>query len=966
MNFRDILTKFRQTAFSERDKGNKFEELMKRYLISDPTYNSVINTVYLWNEFPFRSSISSTDIGIDLVVQTHSNEYWAVQCKCYNENTSISKHDVDSFLSTSSRAFFNDVGESLYFTQRLWISTTNSWSKNAEETLKNQQIPLTRVNLYDLENAPIDWELLYTGLYGDSVRFKKKELFPHQKEAVASANEYFQKNDRGKLIMACGTGKTFTSLKIAEKETENKGLILFLVPSIALLGQTLKAWCADSSYPINPICICSDPKITRVRKKNEDNDTTSIIDLAYPASTNPKVILNQLQLINHNNLLGMTVVFSTYQSIDVIANVQKVMMDNNFPQFDLIICDEAHRTTGVTLTNTDESTFVKVHNNEFIKAKKRLYMTATPRLYSEDSKKKAEKSEAILCSMDDNLLFGEEIYRIGFGRAVEENLLTDYKVLILTLGEDDIPISVQNMVTNEDSEIDTDDASKLIGCINALSKHFIGDNNLTINADPNPMKKAVAFCQNIKISKKTSESFNLVSPEYNESLTQEISEKMVSIQSKHMDGTMSAPERDEMLSWLKADTDDNECRVITNVKVLSEGVDVPSLDSVMFLSAKNSQVDVVQSVGRVMRKAPNKQYGYIIIPIFVPNDVKPSEALNDNKRYKVVWSILNALRAHDDRFNATVNKIELNKKKPDNIIVGTPASIFDNEDNNEFSKYDKVAENEQVYSQLTLNFEELQSVIYAKLVEKVGDRTYWESWAKDVADIAKKQIREITRIINDNKGQKEAFNEFLTGLQKNINPSVTEESAIEMLAQHTITEPIFESLFENYSFVKNNAVSMSMQKMIETLEGTQVKFKFKELEKFYASVHKRTEGIDNAEGKQAIIIELYDKFFKTAFPKMAQQLGIVYTPIEVVDFIINSVNDILLKEFNRNITDENIHILDPFTGTGTFITRLQQSGLIKEEDSERKYKQELHANEIVLLAYYIAAVNIETAYHDIT
>ena len=410
MNFRDILTKFRQTAFSERDKGNKFEELMKRYLISDPTYNSVINTVYLWNEFPFRSSISSTDIGIDLVVQTHSNEYWAVQCKCYNENTSISKHDVDSFLSTSSRAFFNDVGESLYFTQRLWISTTNSWSKNAEETLKNQQIPLTRVNLYDLENAPIDWELLYTGLYGDSVRFKKKELFPHQNEAVASANEYFQKNDRGKLIMACGTGKTFTSLKIAEKETENKGLILFLVPSIALLGQTLKAWCADSSYPINPICICSDPKITRVRKKNEDNDTTSIIDLAYPASTNPKVILNQLQLINHNNLLGMTVVFSTYQSIDVIANVQKVMMDNNFPQFDLIICDEAHRTTGVTLTNTDESTFVKVHNNEFIKAKKRLYMTATPRLYSEDSKKKAKKSEAILCSMDDNLLFGEEIY----------------------------------------------------------------------------------------------------------------------------------------------------------------------------------------------------------------------------------------------------------------------------------------------------------------------------------------------------------------------------------------------------------------------------------------------------------------------------------------------------------------------------------------------------------------------------
>ncbi len=154
-----------------------------------------------------------------------------------------------------------------------------------------------------------------------------------------------------------------------------------------------------------------------------------------------------------------------------------------------------------------------------------------------------------------------------------------------------------------------------------------------------------------------------------------------------------------------------------------------------------------------------------------------------------------------------------------------------------------------------------------------------------------------------------------------------------MLAQHIITKPIFEALFEGYSFVKSNAVSTAMQNMLDALEGETLAEESETLQKFYESVKKRAAGIDNAEGKQRIIIELYDKFFKTAFPKMVEQLGIVYTPVEVVDFIIHSVNDVLKKEFDRSISDENIHILDPFTGTGTFITRLLQSGLIEQKRS---------------------------------
>ena len=968
MSFNKILDKYRSKSFSERDKGDRFERLMQAYLRTDPKYAYKFKKVWLWNEFPGKNDLGGNDTGIDLVALTQEDEYWAIQCKCYQEDATIDKPTVDSFLSTSSREFKNEQMQIIRFSQRLWISTTNKWGTNAEQAIRNQNPPVTRLNLFDLLESPVDWDKLESGVHGEAARIPKKTLRPHQKEALDQTHEHFKTNDRGKLIMACGTGKTFNALRIAEYETDGKGLILFLVPSIALLGQTLREWSADANEPINAIAICSDPDITKAKRKNDLTDSFSVVDLAFPASTDSDYILKQFEQIKRSGNPGMTVVFSTYQSIEVIARAQQVLLKSGFPEFDLIVCDEAHRTTGVSLAGEDESAFTKVHDSNFIKAKKRLYMTATPRLYDDNTKSKAAEAEAILCSMDDPALYGKEIYRIGFGEAVERDLLTDYKVLILTLNDKDVPPAVQRMIADRETEITTDDASKLIGCINALSKQFLGDDGSTIEADPEPMKRAVAFCANIDTSKKITATYNIATDYYLNSLPAEKKDKMVTVASKHMDGTMAAPERDQMLAWLKEETGDNECRIITNVRVLSEGVDVPSLDSVLFLSARNSQVDVVQSVGRVMRRSPGKRYGYIIIPVVVPSDVEADKALGDNERYKVVWTVLNALRAHDDRFNATVNKIELNKTKPNNILVGRPDYSFD-EDGNPIAWSDDSAAREtakDIGRQMSLQFEKLQSVVFARMVEKVGDRRYWEQWAKDVAIIAERQIERIKYLISEKQNQRKAFDDFLAGLQKNINPSITEHQAIDMLAQHIITKPIFEALFEGYSFVKHNAVSTAMQGMLDALEGKSVAEESETLQKFYESVRKRAEGIDNAEGKQRIIIELYDKFFKTAFPKMVEQLGIVYTPVDVVDFIIHSVNDVLKNEFDRSISDENIHILDPFTGTGTFITRLLQSGLIEEQDLERKYKHELHANEIVLLAYYIAAVNIENAFHDAT
>ncbi|MCX6729192.1 MAG: DEAD/DEAH box helicase family protein, partial [Candidatus Saccharibacteria bacterium] len=837
-SFNSVLKKYRKISFSERDKGDRFERLIQAYLYTDPKYTH-LTKIWLWSEFPYRKDFGGHDVGIDLVAQTAEGEYWAIQCKCYREDSRISKEEVDTFLSTSGRSFEDKKGIRTKFSSRLWVSTTNSWSSKANETLQNQDPPVTRINLTDLEEAPVEWNKIDEGIFGEKARTAKKELRSHQKDALQKTLAYFKQDNRGKLIMACGTGKTFTSLRIAEGLTKGTGTILFLVPSIALLGQTLREWTADAKEEINAIAICSDSAITKEKKKNEDAETFSVVDLAIPASTNTKTILKQFENFEITNEQGMTVVFSTYQSIDSISETQKRLesIGSKYAKFDLIICDEAHRTTGVTLAGNDESSFVKVHDNSFINADKRVYMTATPRLYGDESKKKAEEASAEICSMDDEALYGKEMYRIGFGEAVERDLLSDYKVLILTLSENDVTPEVQKVLQNSEQEIGIDDASKLIGCINAMSKQIISDTG-TINAnDPEPMRRAVAFTSNIKTSRKITDSFNEIGDTYASSVTELKQETLVNLRSQHIDGSMSATQRDELMSWLKADPkDSNEARVLTNVRCLSEGVDVPSLDAVMFLTARNSQVDVVQSVGRVMRKSHGKQYGYIIIPIVVPTDVKPEEALNDNERYKVVWTVLNALRAHDDRFNATVNKIDLNKSRPDQILIGRPDP---DGDGNPFNDSDDSKKSLAQTTQTAFHFNELQNAIYAKMVQKVGNRQYWENWAKNVADIAERQIKRIAKIVEDDDEAHMAFRQFVKGLKKNINPSITEQQAIEMLSQHIITKPVFEALFEGYSFVQNNAVSISMQKALDAIEAQVIEDIDAELlNGFYESVRK--------------------------------------------------------------------------------------------------------------------------------
>ncbi|MED3735056.1 DEAD/DEAH box helicase [Geobacillus stearothermophilus] len=936
----DVLEQLRSVARNKREQGDLFERLMLAYLRTDPQYKQLFSNVWRWMDWPGREG--RTDTGIDLVAEEAlTGDIWAIQCKFYDSDYKIQKSDLDSFFTESGKHPF----------RKRMIIVTAPMSKHAYEACQDQQIETTILDMDKLEQSTIDWGLFsWDRPDALSVR-KKKELREHQKAAIADVLEGFKQHDRGKLIMACGTGKTFTALKLTEKMVQEGGLVLFLVPSIALLSQTLREWTAEAEIPLRSFAVCSDTKVGK-----GDGEDLRVSDLAYPATTNAEILADQV-----SKGLGKetTVIFSTYQSIDVICNAQKAGM----PAFDLVICDEAHRTTGV-VQGDEASYFTKVHEEKFLKAKKRLYMTATPRIYADESKTKARDANVQLYSMDDEMIYGPEFHRLNFSKAVELEILSDYKVVILAVDEKHVLRRLGYRIHDEKDQVKLDDVAKIVGCWNALSKRVMPDGTSMLE-DPKPMKRAVAFTTSIKNSKKVTELFEQTVEDYCRSLPED-DENLLMCEVRHVDGTQNIIERNANLQWLKEEPGENRCRILSNARCLTEGVDVPALDAVIFLNPRNSQVDVVQAIGRVMRKAEGKEYGYVILPIAASPDSSPEEVLNKEPQYKVVWQVLNALRAHDDRFNDLINKLELNKNKPKHIEiigVGGESEEWTNGDGQEVPRYE----------QLALNLEWIKGwreAIYAKIVEKCGERRYWESWAKDVAAIAERHKTHISAILENTdpkaREAQKAFSSFLKGLQNNINENIGREEAIEMLAQHLVTKPVFDALFEGYSFSTHNPVSQSMQKVLDVLEDHALWKEAESLEKFYESVRKRASGIDNAEGKQKVIVELYDKFFRTAFPKMTDRLGIVYTPVEVVDFILKSADDVLQEEFGMRLSDEGVHILDPFTGTGTFIVRLLQSSLIRPEDLARKYRNELHANEIVLLAYYIAAINIEEAYHRLS
>lgn len=972
-SFSEVLDQLRENQ-PQGKYGIAFEKLMVNFFKTDPVLSEQFDEVHRWDKWRYNGG--KTDTGIDLVARRRDDGGWvAIQAKFYKPTTSIQKQNIDSFFEASGHSFETE-SKVEHFVHRYIISTTDKWSKNAEDALENQQIPTSRIGFSQIAESPVNWDVVFPGSEMQ-VHLTRRETFeprPHQQKAIDNVMAGSNTHDRGKLIMACGTGKTFTALRLAEQVAEQNGgraRVLFLVPSIALLAQTLREWTAQARMDLKSFAVCSDNKASR---QAED---IAAYDLEVPVSTNGKDIAERFARGKRRD--GLHVVFSTYQSLPAVHEAQAEGLDD----FDLVICDEAHRTTGVTLAGADESNFVRIHDEDYIKTARRLYMTATPRLFDDSMKTKAEEHSAELASMDDEAIYGPEFHRLGFGEAVDKGLLTDYRVLVMTVDED---VAAEAMARHTQEGMNLTTASAMIGAWNALAKRSgkLQGEKGGFEENAAPMRRTVAFAKDIKTSKLIAETYPGLIASHQEALREHSALNDVSLQNldlsvaaQHVDGSMNAMERGNKIAWLEATIDEDETRILTNARCLSEGVDVPGLDSVIFFNPRNSMVDVVQSVGRVMRRSEGKDYGYIILPVAVPPGKAPSEALNDNTRFKVVWQILNALRAHDDRFNAKVNSIGLNEGKPDELPIDVAhVNTEKNEENlreNAKAELDKNDANPGYESssltseQVALfSLEKWQEAIYTKLVDKVGTRTYWEDWADDVAVIAENQITRINKLLeNASPKLQREFDRFVEGLRNNLNDGITVDDAISMLSQHLITAPVFNALFEGHDFIEHNPVAQVMERMVQALSDANLESETADLEKFYESVRVRASEVTSASGKQQVIKELYERFFRKAFKKQAEALGIVYTPVEIVDFILRAADDVSRKHFGKGLTDEGVTVLDPFAGTSTFMVRLLQSGLIKPEDLARKYASELFATEIMLLAYYVSAVNIETTYNTL-
>lgn len=969
-----LLDSYRASAANEREKGTYYERLCAAFLTYDPVQAEQYEQVTTWAAWALAHGWNAKDVGIDLVAKLRGHDgYAAIQCKFYAAQHKIAKADIDSFLSASSKA---------PFARRVVMDSTEvEWSDNAEAMLIGQSIPVLRISLVDMRASPIQWGTF--AAKHEVVLEPKKELRPHQRDALQAVHNGLAQHDRGKLIMACGTGKTFTALKIAEDLVGADGTVLFLVPSLALMAQTVREWTNDTKTPLRSFAVCSDVQVGRRRVAKDDVAEISTLDLAFPATTDPAALAAG---VGDPAPGKMTVVFATYQSIQTISRAQ---LDHGMGRFDLIICDEAHRTTGATIDGQEESNFVRVHRDDVVGGAKRLYMTATPRIYGDGAKSKASDLGVTLATMDDDAVFGPTLFYSGFGWAVQEGLLTDYKVIVLTMDEGLVARSLQKRIEDPTTGLVLDDATRILGCYKALAKMDI---EADLGADTQPMRRALAFCRDIASSKLVRDEFSAVVSDYLGSIEAQardadIARHDLECEIRHVDGTFNAKTRGELLDWLKADTEEQTCRILSNARCLSEGVDVPALDAIMFLHPRKSQIDVVQSVGRVMRRAPGKRMGYVILPVGVPADKSPEEALNDNEKYRVVWQILNALRAHDERLEAIINQMSLGQDVSDKIkIIGLDSSelravtaTVDKLPTKNAAKRsgitglggdgldgDLVIEGETQPELPGLILDDFSRAIMAKIVKKCGDREYWDRWAASLRDIALAHITRLEAILSvPDSAARQAFDAFLAEIRDDLNSGITEKEAVEMLAQHIITRPVFDVLFEGHAFTQENPVSRAIQGVLDALESSHLEKESRDLAEFYTSVRKKAQGITDPAAKQELIRQLYDNFFGVAFKDTRDKLGIVYTPVEIVDFIIHSVNDVLQDEFGQTIGSPGVHIIDPFTGTGTFITRLLQSGLIKPEELEHKFRYELHANEIVLLAYYIAAINIEAAYHGL-
>lgn len=963
----------------EKDaKGNALEDLTKIYIKT--TWRSLGAEVWKWREAgnPLNPEMKG-DTGCDLVVKTRDGNLYMVQCKNHSEST-LTK-DGAHLSNIFQLAAENDIPKE----RVIFAYLAKGISHYAEDTLETAGI---RIDEDDFD--PIDW----APFFEKGKKKAGKDLRPYQKEAVEACIEGFKAEEEGgkpqigKLIMACGTGKTFTSLSLV-KELSKDGPynVLFLAPSIALVSQTFREWTCEED--IASVVVCSDSTASKKKRNSgeEEEIDERLQDVPFPVSTDSGTISQSWKTALESDY-RLHVVFSTYQSIEAVKEFQ----EKSGVRFDLTICDEAHRTA-----SEEGSLFSQAVDPDYIETQKKLFMTATPKIYCDKKaarKQKAAKREEDkeerpeFYSMDDEEKYGPEFFRFGFGEAVDQGWLCDYRVLILAMREGGINPKIRDVISGTEAakaemqalvkkrdgkkkeesrraaqkklEEFENELSTLAGKIQgayidlsdleASNQGEVGkafDNVVSFRevgagSDPSNLKEprfahsAIGFASKINTSK-------IIKQTFSDPAFPAIGPK---IECRHIDGGTRSDRRLEDLSWLKQGEKDDEIRLITNAQCLSEGVDVPALDAVVFFEKKVSQIGIIQAVGRVMRKAPGKEFGYIILPVILQDAQDPEGALEKNDEFARIWEILQSMRSVDERLDAKINTLYLSKKGRLKKAKKKQAE-------------DSAAPQQ---AELPLEFDkQLQKSLVSFILSKCGSSMYWEDWVENISGSVQNMINEIDELA-DTPAIKPKFEEFRGNLSKTLHKEQTKEDAVNLIAQFIVTRPVFSILFPASDF-DSNPISRALEGIADDFKDAYKAYD-KELGELKFSMEQAAKAVAKDPGaRKRLVKNFYEKFYQKVFPKEADANGIVYTPEPVVDFMIKETDRLLQRNFGKKLQDEGVQILDPFSGTGTFVTRLLDKGLgvIDDDHVGEKYEKEIWANEIMPTAYYISTLNIEDA-----
>jgi len=898
--------------------GKQLEEATAHYL------NVVWEAdVVDWYIYAKQNGLSGQDVGIDLVAYKNDEAY-AVQCKNWERTVGI--NDLLSFLHKAKKEGFQKV-----------IVVADKISTRVEEEIKDFGLDVIFIKAADVKQ--------YANERGEPTIIKQKLVpLPHQQRAIEKVLKGFEKYDRGKLIMPPGTGKTYTSIKIAESLVGDSGWVLFLAPSIALLDQTIREYHLKSEYQINAYAVVSDDKVGRasIKKKTEiDEDENNVIDttnwhklslLSYPATTTADELIKNIRFESNK----LNVIFSTYQSLDVLIEAHGLGLS----EFELVICDEAHRTAGVRRKGAEESVFKKVHYNEYIKAKKRLYMTATPKIVEVKDSKEADEIAA-LYNMNDPELFGPTFFEYTFVQATNDGVILPYTLLLLFIDRRKKKLLQKEFqkYLKQEKALNVDYTTKLKALEDFILGNAVDERDRPIRVKP---KCGIIFTNRVKRAKEISQEYKRVVSQAS------------NISIEYIEGLMSAYDKAMLIKWL-GEGKEEDVRILANAKVLTEGIDVPALSFITFFDPKSSVVDVVQAVGRAVRKAPGKKRGYVILPILVNDDSEETKEKIDKSTFKVIWQVISALQSMDQTLIAKMRALFIDPKKEKTEETFEPLKEGKTEEVEESN------ENEiklGILGGQRLELQELRNFIIPKIVKIFRlSHEFIADWTSEATKLAK----EVKNLLEDEvqnpqsaiKVKVEELREKLKAMYGYEQITIEDKKLIAIITQYIIAKPILEALF----FDKKSEVEKVLDKLFEEFKHF-VENNSERLQYFYRKATAKAKAIVNNDERQEFIRLLFTNFFNNVFKEVAKESGIAYTPIEVVNFAVFMTNELAKNHLGKTLGDEDVHVVDPFAGTGSFIASVIEM-ITPEEAKAKVERNEIRAADLELLPYLILLKNIQ-------